>query len=38
MRIVRDGAKALAVTALDVLCDATLLQKIKRDHDARMQN
>ncbi len=38
MRIVRDGAKGLAMTALDVLCNASLLQEIKQDHRKRVQN
>lgn len=38
MRIVRNGAKGLAMTALDVLCNASLLQEIKQDHHKRVQN
>jgi amidohydrolase len=37
MRVVRDGAKALAMTAVDVLCNASLLQEIKRDHEERVK-
>jgi amidohydrolase len=37
MRIVKEGAKALAMTALDVFFDPSLMQDIKRDHAARAQ-
>jgi amidohydrolase len=36
MQIVRDGAKALAMTALDVFLDPSLLQKVKRSHEERV--
>jgi hypothetical protein len=36
MRIVRDGAKALAMTALDVLFNPSLLQEVKRSHEERV--
>jgi amidohydrolase len=36
MRIVRDGAKALAMTALDVLFNPSLLQEVKRSHEGRV--
>jgi amidohydrolase len=36
MRIVRDGAKALAMTALDVFFNPSLLQEVKRSHEERV--
>jgi hypothetical protein len=33
---VRDGAKALAMTALDVLFSPSLLQEVKRSHEERV--
>jgi len=36
MRIVRDGAKALAMTALDVFFNPSLLQEVKRSHQERV--